>query len=160
MRLKLADERATLALGGWLAECLAERSGLALLLEGPLGSGKTTLVRGLTRVLPGGDQAEVASPSFNIVNIYPTTPEVAHFDLYRLEGSPPGEEYEEWLDMPGAVVAVEWAEYLNPGLLPDDRLTLRWVEPLDGGRLVEIAARGEAAEACLKRLAERVNEQA
>jgi len=62
-----------------------------LLLSGALGAGKTTLVRGLVSALPGAELAEVSSPSFNIVNIYPTTPQVAHFDLYRVVGSAPEE---------------------------------------------------------------------
>ena len=57
-------------------------------MEGELGAGKTTLVRGLVEALPGGQDAEVASPSFNLVNLYPTQPETAHVDLYRCEGAP------------------------------------------------------------------------
>ena len=46
----------------------------ALLLQGDLGSGKTTLTRSLVAALPGGDQAEISSPSFTICNNYPTCP--------------------------------------------------------------------------------------
>ena len=78
----------------------ATLSGIAaLLLRGPLGSGKTTLTRALVEALPGGDQAEVASPSFTLCNYYPTTPPVMHCDLYRSPGSLP-DEIAEGLDKP------------------------------------------------------------
>ncbi len=56
----------------------------ALYLRGTLGSGKTTLTRGLVAALPGGEDAEVASPSFTLCNIYPTRPALLHADLYRM----------------------------------------------------------------------------
>ncbi|WP_288907514.1 tRNA (adenosine(37)-N6)-threonylcarbamoyltransferase complex ATPase subunit type 1 TsaE [uncultured Desulfovibrio sp.] len=90
----LADTR---RLGRLLAAGLRELGPVALLLRGPLGSGKTTLTAALTAALPGGDLAEVGSPSFTICNYYPTTPPVLHADLYRSPGSPP-EELEEALD--------------------------------------------------------------
>jgi tRNA threonylcarbamoyladenosine biosynthesis protein TsaE len=69
-----------------------------VLLRGDLGSGKTTFVRGLVAALPGGEEAEVASPSFNLVNVYPTRPEVVHMDLYRLRGGEAGELFEEYAE--------------------------------------------------------------
>ena len=90
LTLRLPGEADTLALGRALASILADPGKrAALLLRGDLGSGKTTLVRGLAEALPGGDEAEVASPSFNIVNVYPTRPEVFHVDLYRIPGGDP-----------------------------------------------------------------------
>ena len=80
----LADTR---RLGRLLAAGLRELGPVALLLRGPLGSGKTTLTAALTAALPGGDLAEVGSPSFTICNYYPTTPPVLHADLYRSPGS-------------------------------------------------------------------------
>jgi tRNA threonylcarbamoyladenosine biosynthesis protein TsaE len=67
------------------AERLARRlsAGDVLLLEGPLGSGKTTFVRGLARGL--GITAQVASPTFQLVRVYPGRLSLAHADLYRLE---------------------------------------------------------------------------
>ena len=54
-----------------------------LLLHGDLGSGKTTLTRFMVLSLPGGLEAEVASPSFTLCNHYATVPPVLHCDLYR-----------------------------------------------------------------------------
>ena len=66
----------------------------ALLLQGDLGSGKTTLTRSLVAALPGGDQAEISSPSFTICNNYPTCPPVLHCDLYRCPASLPDEVWD------------------------------------------------------------------
>ena len=91
----------------------------ALYLRGTLGSGKTTLTRGLVAVLPGGESAEVASPSFTLCNIYPTRPTLLHADLYRLGDSSSAalgelpEDMEEALDS-GALLVLEWPEFLVP----------------------------------------------
>ena len=71
----------TEAAGEGLARSLA--AGDVLLLEGDLGSGKTTFVRGLARGL--GVTAPVASPTFQLVRVYPGPLPLAHADLYRLE---------------------------------------------------------------------------
>jgi tRNA threonylcarbamoyl adenosine modification protein YjeE len=87
------------------------RKGDLLLLKGELGAGKTTFVRGLARGC--GSSALVASPTFQLVRIYPGRLQLAHVDLYRLGSS---EEIidlglEELLDE-GAVV-VEWGDRLD-----------------------------------------------
>jgi tRNA threonylcarbamoyl adenosine modification protein YjeE len=86
------------------------RNGDLVLLKGELGAGKTTLVRGMAK--GSGSAAPVASPTFQLVRVYPGRVQLAHVDLYRLEN---GEEVrdlglEELLDQ-GAVV-VEWGERL------------------------------------------------
>ena len=53
-------------------------------LQGELGAGKTTLVRGLLRGL--GFEGRVTSPTFNLMNVYSSQPPVYHFDFYRLAG--------------------------------------------------------------------------
>jgi tRNA threonylcarbamoyladenosine biosynthesis protein TsaE len=72
----------TEALGGRLAGELAQ--GDVVLVEGELGAGKTTFVRGACRAL--GVTGPVTSPTFTIGQRYPATrvPVVAHIDLYRL----------------------------------------------------------------------------
>ena len=86
------------------------RQGDLVLLKGELGAGKTTFVRGMAR--GSGSVAPVASPTFQLVRVYPGRLQLAHVDLYRLEK---GDELrdlglEELLDQ-GAVV-VEWGERL------------------------------------------------
>ena len=71
-----------------------------LLLEGELGSGKTTLVRGIMQGLRNGDSSSVKSPSYTILNVYPpdtsgdasTDLTVHHFDFYRVENESDLEE--------------------------------------------------------------------
>jgi tRNA threonylcarbamoyladenosine biosynthesis protein TsaE len=113
--LDLAGEDETLALGRRLAGEL--RPGDLVLLEGPLGAGKTTLVRGLVAGL-GGDPAEVCSPTFVLLESYEVAREeiraVHHADLYRLRGMPAAPLDEvglgDALADPGGVTAVEWPE--------------------------------------------------
>jgi tRNA threonylcarbamoyladenosine biosynthesis protein TsaE len=87
------------------------RQGDLLLLEGDLGAGKTTFVRGLAR--GAGSPAHVASPTFQLVRVYPGRVQLAHVDLYRLEAGADLLDLglEELLDQ-GAVV-VEWGDRLE-----------------------------------------------
>ena len=103
------------------------RTGDLLLLAGPLGAGKTTFVRGLVR--GAGSEAHVASPTFQLVRIYPGRITLAHVDLYRLEASAELRDLglEELLDE-GAVV-VEWGDRLET-----DGATRVTFEVLDGDR--------------------------
>ena len=68
-------------IGRRLARAL--RPGDLVLLYGPLGAGKTTLVRAVAREFRTTDQ--VRSPSFTIANIYAASTTIQHLDLYRLE---------------------------------------------------------------------------
>jgi tRNA threonylcarbamoyladenosine biosynthesis protein TsaE len=102
----------TEALGRQLASRLAV--GDVVLLEGELGAGKTTLIRGLTHGLEG-DPDIVSSPSFVIIQTYecavPGIERLHHVDLYRLaERTADLRELgvEEVLSDPEAVTAVEW----------------------------------------------------
>ena len=82
-----------------------------MLLTGPLGAGKTAFVRGMARGL--GSPAAVASPTFQLVRIYPGRLQLAHVDLYRLQVSVElaGLGLDELLDQ--GAVAVEWGERLG-----------------------------------------------
>lgn len=109
---ELADEAATRDMGAWLASRLAV--GDVLLLSGPLGAGKTTLVRGLAAAL--GYAGSLRSPTFNLVQELPTEPPVVHVDLYRVE-SPAGLGLEDALDR--AILVIEWPDRAAGWLDPD-----------------------------------------
>ncbi len=128
MIVTLENTEQSLAFGKKLGQILVNtRPFPTLLLHGDLGAGKTTMVRGLVQGLPGWEQAEVTSPSFNLVNHYPTTPPVAHVDLYRLEaGSKMDNEIFEVLEDQESFVVVEWAERLAESDRPPRALTLIW----------------------------------
>jgi len=85
--------------------------GDVVLLTGELGAGKTTFVRGVA--LGAGSEAGVASPTFQLVRIYPGRVQLAHVDLYRIESDAElaGLGLDE-LAEEGAVV-VEWGEWLQ-----------------------------------------------
>lgn len=102
-------------------EAIGERLGADLapgdvvLVSGPLGAGKTTLIRGICRALEVTDT--VTSPTFTIGQRYAGRVPVSHLDLYRLEEL--GAEDPALLDdylTPDAVALVEWPEAAEPGL--------------------------------------------
>lgn len=151
MTIPLPDLAATARLGQALAQAVRVCGPVPVLLSGPLGAGKTTLVRALVEALPGGDQAEVASPSFNLMNRYPTTPETVHVDLYREAGGVLGDELEELLADPRLLCVVEWAERLPAAVTPALRLSLT---PAGAGRTATVEASGASGQAVLHALAE------
>ena len=110
MRIALTDAEATTRLGAAIAPRLSP--GEAVLLYGPLGMGKSTLARGLIRALTRPDE-DVPSPTFTLVQFYPATPPVAHFDLYRL--TRPEEAVEIGLDeaLDDGCAVIEWPERLG-----------------------------------------------
>lgn len=116
----IVDEAALAVLAASLATSL--RAGDTIALSGDLGAGKTTFARGLLRGL--GWTGEVPSPSFTLVQTYPTDPRLWHVDLYRLESA--GEVDALGLDdaWDDAVVVIEWPERLGDRL-PADALRLR-----------------------------------
>ncbi|HEX3689682.1 MAG TPA: tRNA (adenosine(37)-N6)-threonylcarbamoyltransferase complex ATPase subunit type 1 TsaE [Solirubrobacteraceae bacterium] len=101
------DAAQTEALGGRLATELA--AGDVVLVEGELGAGKTTFVRGAARAL--GVTVPVTSPTFTIGNLYRAgeRASVAHVDLYRL-ASLAGEDPDLLADYvgPSTIAFVEW----------------------------------------------------
>jgi len=119
-----ATEEETIALGEMLARELLPRRGLVL-VEGNLGAGKTTLVKGIARGLGACPPEEVSSPTFTLIHEYGDPVVVYHIDLYRLEEERETATLglEELLDR-DALVVVEWAEKF-PRLWPEQKVEIR-----------------------------------
>jgi tRNA threonylcarbamoyladenosine biosynthesis protein TsaE len=153
MEVILPDEAATTAAGAALARSLPDLTGRSLLigLSGELGSGKTTLARGLLRSL--GVTGTIRSPTFTLVEPYETSRgTVHHLDLYRLGAGARELEtlgYRDIRALPGLVV-VEWPERAGEGLgAADLAITL---EHRSDGRAMRLAAATPAGAAWLAAL--------
>jgi tRNA threonylcarbamoyladenosine biosynthesis protein TsaE len=94
--------------------------GEIILLDGPLGAGKTIFAKGIATSL-GIEQDEVTSPSFTLVNIYEGRLKLFHLDLYRLsEGAAAAHavDLDELLLDESAVFIIEWSERMGRYPLP------------------------------------------
>ena len=115
------------------------RRGDVVVLNGELGAGKTTFVKGLAEGL--GVVDAVTSPTFTIVQHYEGRVPVTHVDVYRLDRLQELHDlgFEEMLD--DGVTIIEWGDAVAP-LLPQKRLEVRLTmgDDLDV-RTIEIAPR-------------------
>ena len=114
------NESETFDLGERLGRALT--GGEIVLLDGPLGAGKTMLVKGIASAL-GIDQEEVTSPSFTLVNPHNGRLLLYHIDLYRLDKGATAAhavDLDEILTDENAVVIIEWAERLGHYPLPEN----------------------------------------
>jgi tRNA threonylcarbamoyladenosine biosynthesis protein TsaE len=122
-RIDSASPDETAAIGERLGALL--EAGDVVLLDGPLGAGKTALTQGIARGVGVPPERRVASPTFTIVNEHPGRVPLYHLDLYRIED--PGELVEVGVEdaLGGRGVAVvEWAERLGPDFTPRERLDI------------------------------------
>jgi tRNA threonylcarbamoyladenosine biosynthesis protein TsaE len=109
-RLRTRSVGGTLALGETIAELL--RAPKLVVLRGPLGAGKTTLVKGIAAAI-GASEDEVSSPTFTLVQEYRgRRTRLVHLDLYRLETEQELESVGLWemADAADVLVMVEWGE--------------------------------------------------
>jgi tRNA threonylcarbamoyladenosine biosynthesis protein TsaE len=112
------NERETFDLGVRIGEQFS--GGEIILLGGPLGAGKTVLVKGIAHAL-GLDEEDVTSPSFTLVNPHQGRLLLYHVDLYRLdEGASAAHavDLDEILTDESAVTIIEWGERLGRYPLP------------------------------------------
>lgn len=136
LTLHLPDEAATLRLGATLAAALEPR--VRIYLSGDLGSGKTTMTRGLLRAL--GHTGTVKSPTYTLVEPYNFSRlDLHHFDFYRFGAASEWDDagFRDVLDS-DSVCLVEWPERAGstlPG--PDLHVTLTH---LDDGREASLSA--------------------
>jgi tRNA threonylcarbamoyladenosine biosynthesis protein TsaE len=132
--LQTSGPQQTEAVGGELAHELA--AGDVVLVEGELGAGKTTFVRGAARAL--GVTGVVTSPTFTIGQLYPAPIPVAHVDLFRIT-SLQHEDPDLLADYlrPDTIAFVEWASQDEPGIAALARVAARvTIEHAGGDRRV------------------------
>lgn len=129
--------------------------GAIIYLQGPLGAGKTTLVRGFLKKL--GFKGHVKSPTFNLFEIYQVKDQViCHFDLYRLQ------QPEELIYIGIAdyfnktnICLLEWPEN-GKGFLPsEDLLCCFDFAKHGGGRVVKIISNSSIGERIIKKITEK-----
>ncbi|MEL3891856.1 tRNA (adenosine(37)-N6)-threonylcarbamoyltransferase complex ATPase subunit type 1 TsaE [Ferrovibrio sp. MS7] len=142
LTLTLPDEAATAALAAALAPRL--KAGDALLLQGPLGAGKTSFARAAIRALCGPG-TEVPSPSFNLVLTYDTPAgPLWHVDLYRV--ADPREVDELGLEeiFADGIALIEWPDRLGPDA-PRGALTLSLLPTTGSSRKATFQGAGDWA---------------
>ena len=129
------------------------RAGDLLILSGPLGAGKTTLVQGIGTGL--GVRGRVTSPTFVIARVHPgPVVPLIHADAYRLGSVIEVDDLD--LDTANSVTVVEWGEGLAEGLA-DDRLEISISpEPDSQERTVRITGYGARWHAVLASSADRL----
>ncbi len=127
------------------------RGGEIVCLLGDLGTGKTTLVKGIAQALKI-DPAKVNSPTFVLMNAYKGRLPLFHFDLYRLEEQKEilRLDYEEYFYDQGVTV-VEWAQKLG-SLWPAESLRLELIHKSDSKRLIKISSRSKRYDNILRNL--------
>ncbi|NSZ64196.1 tRNA (adenosine(37)-N6)-threonylcarbamoyltransferase complex ATPase subunit type 1 TsaE [Agrobacterium tumefaciens] len=135
--LSLNGEKDTIRLGEDLA--LALGAGDCLALIGDLGAGKSTLARAFIRAMADAPDLEVPSPTFTIIQTYPTRIPVAHLDLYRLSDVSELDELgiDEMLE--DGICLIEWPDIAAEILPPNQTISLR-LEHSGEGRLAVIDA--------------------
>ena len=138
------------ALGRRLADVLFPGAVVALI--GPLGAGKTHLVRAVAEGLGIRDSRVVNSPTFVLIQEYSARLPIYHFDAYRLRGEAEFADLgaQEYFDGQG-VCLVEWADRV-PGCLPAEhpRVTLQVTG--ETSRRAAVEANGAVYEAAVERL--------
>ena len=117
------------------------RAGDLLVLSGPLGAGKTTLVQGIGEGL--GVRGPITSPTFVIARVHPSLgggPALVHADAYRLGGVAEIDDLDLDASTDSSVTVVEWGEGLAEGL-SEDRLEVA-IELRGDGRIVRLTGIG------------------
>lgn len=144
--MKLNSEQAVIDFGEQLGARLTPPAVVELI--GDVGTGKTTLTKGIAKAL--GVKEEITSPSFTISKRYAGTKErvLVHYDFYRLDD--PGilaEDLAENLQDPHTITVVEWGSSVA-GILSPNHLQVTLTYNDDGTREVsETTAEATEAEA-------------
>ena len=139
-RLVTKSVQETMRFGERLAKQL--KAGDVVALFGDLGSGKTTLVKGIAKGLKV-KTAQVNSPTFVLMNFYEGKLPIYHFDLYRLEDTKEIDRLgcDEFFYDKGIAI-IEWAQRLKE-LLPKEYLGIQLTHKNEKERALTLTAHGE-----------------
>ena len=141
--LRIATDGQMRDLGRRLAALLG--AGDLVILAGPLGAGKTTLVQGIGAGL--GVRGPVTSPTFVIARVHPAVagsgPALVHADAYRLGSVGEVDDLDLDTDAASAVTVVEWGSGLAEGLA-GDRMEIS-IEPDPDGDVRTVRIKGQGA---------------
>lgn len=141
MKLVSKGPDETIEIGFRLGRLL--RPGDVVGLYGELGSGKTTLVKGIAKAF-GIENKDIVSASFTIITEYNTTPTFFHIDLYRIEKDTELDEVGFWDHIRGdGISVIEWAEKAERGL-PEEMIKIK-LKSLNG-EIREITIEGKDAK--------------
>lgn len=123
---------------------------LVIGLVGPLGAGKTQLVKGLASGNALDDVRIVTSPTFTLVHEYPGRLKLIHIDVYRLNSAAElaALGFDEMVQ-PDSCIVVEWADRVID-LLPPDRLWIELFPTGDTARRISLAGQGTCADLVLQ----------
>ncbi|PSO45653.1 MAG: tRNA (adenosine(37)-N6)-threonylcarbamoyltransferase complex ATPase subunit type 1 TsaE [Parcubacteria group bacterium QH_9_35_7] len=116
-----------------------------ILLEGELGSGKTTFVKGICEYF-GISKEEVRSPTFTIINTYSTTEnqhraeQLVHIDTYRLKDTEELKEIgiEEMLSDPNSIVFIEWPAKVEELTEYKETKTIKFEHKEENERMIKL----------------------
>ena len=137
----------TLGLGVALGRIL--RGSVAIGLVGPLGAGKTHLVKGIAAGNGTVDPRKITSPTFTLIHEYPGRLRLYHVDAYRLRG--PSDLIALGFDelvASDSVVAVEWADRVRAAM-PTDTLWIEITPTQESSRYLAFHPGGPLAQQCL-----------
>jgi len=145
------DLGGTQELGHWLGSLL--QPGMVIALVGPLGAGKTHLVRAIAEGLGIADSRSVCSPTFVLIQEYDARLPVYHFDTYRLRNP---EEFfdlgvQEYFEGNG-ICLVEWGDRVER-FLPQDHLQITIAVTGENARRFTLTGTGEQAKGFVRAVA-------
>jgi tRNA threonylcarbamoyladenosine biosynthesis protein TsaE len=148
--VELPDPSASTAFGRRLGELLFPGSVVALI--GPLGAGKTYLVRAIAEGLGIVDSRVVSSPTFVLIQEYLARLPIYHFDVYRLRSEAEFQDLgaHEYFAGDG-VCLIEWADRV-PGSLPAEHLRIELSVTGESSRRAQLTAAGYRYEELVNRL--------